>query len=106
MDASTFPIAFPLHLGFCVIAGIFFLLQFIRLHRPYQLMMAVAIPASLLIYVNESKSWFHTVGIFEAVLLLGAIVLAFLYRNREQRVTTENQAPAAAESTSEEQPAE
>ena len=75
MDASTFPISFTYHLIFCLIAGAFFVVQFIRLRRPYQLLLAVGIVASLLIYVGgeHNKVWFHTVGIFELVLLLGAM---------------------------------
>lgn len=84
MDASTFPISFTYHLIFCLIAGAFFVVQFIRLRRPYQLLLAVGIVASLLIYVGgeHNKVWFHTVGIFELVLLLGAIVLSI---NRPQK---------------------
>ena len=33
MDASTFPISLTYHLVFALIAGIFFLVQFIRLRR-------------------------------------------------------------------------
>ena len=45
MDASTFPISLTYHLVFALIAGIFFLVQFIRLRRPYQLLLAIGISA-------------------------------------------------------------
>lgn len=88
MDASTFPISFTYHLIFCIVAGVFFLIQFIRLRRPYQLILAVAIPASLLIYVGDpsNKTWFHTVGMFEVVLLLGAVVLSIVGRARSKKL--------------------
>lgn len=88
MDASTFPISFTYHLIFCIVAGVFFLIQFIRLRRPYQLILAVAIPASLLIYVGDpsNKTWFHTVGMFEVVLLLGAVVLSIVGRARAKKL--------------------
>ena len=75
------------HLIFCLIAGAFFVVQFIRLRRPYQLLLAVGIVASLLIYVGgeHNKVWFHTVGIFELVLLLGAIVLSIIARKKEKQ---------------------
>ncbi|WP_298481809.1 hypothetical protein [uncultured Ruminococcus sp.] len=88
MDASTFPISFTYHLIFCIVAGLFFLIQFIRLRRPYQLILAVAIPASLLIYVGDpsNKTWFHTVGMFEVVLLLGAVVFSIVERARTKKL--------------------
>ncbi len=88
MDASTFPIPFPFHLIFCIIAGLFFLFQFIRLKRSYQLILAVTIPASLLIYVGDAanKTWFHTVGAFELIMLIGAIVLAVMDRARQRKI--------------------
>lgn len=88
MDASTFPISFLYHLIFCIVAGVFFLMQFIRLRRPYQLILAVAIPASLLIYVGDAsnKTWFHTVGAFEAAMLLGAVVLSILWRSKAKKL--------------------
>lgn len=88
MDASTFPISFTYHLIFCIVAGVFFLIQFIRLRRPYQLILAVAIPASLLIYVGDpsNKTWFHTVGMFEVVLLLGTVVFSIVERARTKKL--------------------
>lgn len=79
MSAETFPISLPYHIVFCVVAFVFFLFQFIRLRRSHQLIFAIAIPASLLIYVRPADSdWFYGVGLFEAVLLLGAVVLSLI----------------------------
>ena len=93
MDASTFPIPFKFHLIFCIVAAIFFLLQFIRLKRPYQLILTIAIPASLLIYVGDpsDKSWFHMVGWAEAILLLGAMIVSMIarFRRRDPEVVSE-----------------
>ena len=100
MDASTFPISLTYHLVFALIAGIFFLVQFIRLRRPYQLVLTIAIPASLLIYLGRlmehlgqtgaadffnGKPWFHTIGALEAVLLLGALALSILAKVRRKK---------------------
>ena len=93
MDASTFPISFTYHLIFCLIAGAFFVVQFIRLRRPYQLLLAVGIVASLLIY---------TVGIFELVLLLGAIVLSIIARKKEKQAAAAQAADTAGDSKTEE----
>ncbi len=98
MDASTFPIPFSFHLIFCIIAGAFFLFQFIRLKRPYQLVLTIAIPASLLIYVGDAsnQTWFHTVGAFEAVMLIGAIILATTDRFRQRKQEKAQKAEADA----------
>ena len=104
MDASTCPISFTYHLIFCLIAGAFFVVQFIRLRRPYQLLLAVGIVASLLIYVGgeHNKVWFHTVGIFELVLLLGAIVLSIIARKKEKQAAAAQAADTAGDSKTEE----
>lgn len=71
-----FPISQDKHLIFCILATLLFLLQFVRTKRWYQLVMAIAIPASLLIYVQpENKTIYFGVGILEVVLLLLALIL-------------------------------
>lgn len=106
MDATTFPISFSYHLIFCIVACAFFVLQFIRQHRPHQLILAIGIAGSLLIYVNTaSKTLFHTVGLFELVLLIGAIVLSVIARARNKREEAQKgttDAPPSAEGTAKE----
>lgn len=45
MDATTFPLPLAYHIVLCVLGCVFFLAQFIRLKKPYQLMIAIAMPA-------------------------------------------------------------
>ena len=76
MDITVFPISMEKHIVFCIVAALFFLVQFVRAKRWYQLVMAIAIPATLLIYINpEHNALFYGVGIGEAVLLLLALIL-------------------------------
>ena len=76
MDINIFPIGQDKHLVFCIIATALFLIQFARTKRLYQLVMAIAVPASLLIYVQpENKMMYFGVGILEACLLLLALIL-------------------------------
>lgn len=76
MDITVFPISMEKHIIFSVIASAFFLLQFGRTKRWYQLVMAFAIPASLVIYMNPANDMlFYGVGIGEGVLLLLALIL-------------------------------
>ena len=50
MDTSLFPIGMEKHIIFAVVAGIFFLLQFFRTKYWYELILAVAVPFSLLVF--------------------------------------------------------
>ena len=86
MNATTFPISLTWHLTFCALACIFFVVQYVRTKKSYQLLLAIGIPASLIIYINpENVSLFYSVGVFEAVLLVGAVVFAFIERSRRKQ---------------------
>ncbi len=86
MDATTFPISFGYHLFFAIAAGLFFFIQFYRFRRPYQLLFGIGLPASLLIYINStSQTLFHAIGLFEFVLIVGAIVLSTIQHIQKKR---------------------
>lgn len=86
MDATTFPISLTWHLVFSVLACVFFLVQYVRTKKSFQLLMAIGIPASLCIYIQpENSSLFYAVGSFEAVLLIGAVVFAFVERSHRKQ---------------------
>lgn len=81
MDATTFPLPLPYHIVLCVLGCVFFLAQFIRLKKPYQLMMAAAMPASLLIYIQpENNTLFYTVGLLIGLDMLLALVISIVLR--------------------------
>lgn len=84
MDISVFPLPFSMHLIFSVLALALFLYQYSRQRRLYQLLMAVAIPATLLLYVNSSVTWHYCVGMLELVLIVAAVVSSVVdsIRNR------------------------
>ena len=85
MESTVFPLPFQSHLIFCVIATIFFVIQFIRMRRMYQLIFAVAVPATLLLYINESRTWFYGIGVFELVMLILAIVTVCIDHARAKK---------------------
>ena len=101
MDVTTFPLSFSCHLIFSLVAGCFFLLQYLRLRRPYQLLLAIGILASLLIHVGDphNKVWFNTIGLFELVILVGAVVLSVAARVKAKKAAkdTPEDANGAAE---------
>ena len=80
---GLFPFPFSLHLGFCCIALVFFVWRFIKEKLPYQLIMAVAIPLSLIIWISDSKTLFYGVGITELVLIIAAFVTSIVFRTKE-----------------------
>ncbi|MDE5620062.1 MAG: hypothetical protein K2O29_11080 [Ruminococcus sp.] len=80
---GLFPFPFSLHLGFCCIALVFFVWRFIKEKLPYQLIMAVAIPLSLIIWISNSKTLFYGVGIAELVLIIAAFVTSIVFRAKE-----------------------
>lgn len=76
METNLFTIGMEKHIIFTSVACVFFLLQFLRTKRWYQLILAAAIPASLLIYFQpENQTLFYGVGIAEAVMLVLAFVV-------------------------------
>lgn len=83
---------------YCVCWAVSFLAQFIRLKKPYQLMMAIAMPASLLIYIQpESRTLFYTIGLLVALDLLLALVISLIQRFRHpQEKKSDQQQEAAA----------
>jgi DNA anti-recombination protein RmuC len=78
-ETTLFPIGSTRHTVFCVIVSIFFVLQFLRTKRWYQLIMAVAVAFSMIVYIApENKTLFYTVGIIELILLLAALVVGIV----------------------------
>ncbi len=103
METSLFPVSMEKHIIFAVIAAVFFLLQFVRTKQWYQLVMAAAIPLSLLIYIDtENMTLFYGVGILEAVLLCTALVLNIVQSRRQSKAEKAAKAAAEAQKAEEE----
>lgn len=79
-NPSLFPFPFKMHLIFACIGAIFFAYRFFTQRRPFQLIMAVATPLSLIVWISESRTVFYGLGIAEAVLILAAIVTSFIFK--------------------------
>lgn len=91
VQQNLFPFPFPHHLVFCCIALIFFGYMYMKYKRPHQLIMAIAIPLSLIIWVSTSKTLFYVVGIIEVLLLLAALVLNIIYRKRHPELFSDEE---------------
>lgn len=76
MDNAYFPIRFEVHMILALLALLVFGLQFIRFRKSHHLILAVALPCTLLPYLSDDKTFFYAVGIAEAVALLLAFILS------------------------------
>lgn len=77
---SLFPFPFHMHFIFACIGAVFFAYRFYTQRRPFQLIMAAAIPLSLIVWISESKTIFYGMGIAETILILAAIVTSFIFK--------------------------
>ncbi len=100
-NPSLFPFPAPLHIGFVIIAVIFFLFRFFTDKRPFQLIMAIAVPISLLLRLELSRQGFYIVGAIELLLLIAAAATSIIFKKKN----TETLEPAA-ETTAESSPEE
>ncbi|MDE6776158.1 MAG: hypothetical protein K2J37_07700 [Ruminococcus sp.] len=75
---SQFPFPLHMHLIFAVIAAVFFIYRFITDRRLFQLIMAIAVPFSLTLWIFENRTWFYAVGIIELILVLIAFISSFI----------------------------
>lgn len=76
MDNSYFPIRLEVHMVLALLALLVFGMQFIRFRKSHHLILAVALPCTLLPYLSDDKTFFYAVGIAEAVALVLAFVLS------------------------------
>lgn len=82
VQPNLFPFPFPHHLVFCCIAMVFFGYLYMKYKKPHQLIMAIAIPFSLVIWISESRTLFYTVGIIEVLFLITALLLHIVHRKK------------------------
>lgn len=97
-EPALFPFPFGLYAVFCVIALAFFVFRFVKEKAPYQLIMAIAIPFSLLIGLSNGKTLFYLVGIVELLLLISAFVLSIVCKKKSPETV-----PEKTETTEEEE---
>lgn len=80
---NLFPFPFNTHLIFCCLAIVFFAILFSREKKPYQLIMGIAIPFSLVIWLSDSRTLFYAVGIIELILLLAAFITSIIFKDKK-----------------------
>lgn len=82
-NPSFFPFPFPLHLIFAVIATAFLIFRFVTNKKPFQLIMAVAIPISLILWIpTASRTLYYVIGLIELILIIVAFVTSLIFRDK------------------------
>ena len=104
-QTGLFPFPFSMHLVFCLISLVFFTWRFSKEKKPYQIILAFAIPLSMILWFFENdKPKFQMVGLVEGVLLLAAFISTFFGKKEPKEETAE--AVKTAETDGDEKPAE
>jgi predicted membrane protein len=78
MNPEMIPYTFEAHIVFCIIGVITFIYQFCRYKYGYYVLSAVALAASLLIYVDRSENFFYTIGIAELAMIIVIWVMSLI----------------------------
>lgn len=90
-NPSFFPFPFPLHLVFSIIAFAFLIFRFVTNKKPYQLIMAIAIPLSLILWLpSASRSVYYITGLIELILIAAAFVTSLIFKDKTAPETDEN----------------
>lgn len=103
---ELFPFPFKSHLIFCCIGFIFLAYRFYAQRKPHQLIMAFALPISLMVWLSEKKSIYYTMGIIELVLIIAAIAATIVYNVRHSEKDKEKSEEALNEESAEENDAD
>ncbi|MBR0485947.1 MAG: hypothetical protein IJJ69_14420 [Oscillospiraceae bacterium] len=91
IDNSLFPIRMGVHIVLGLLALLVFGLQFIRYRKSHHLVMAIALPCTLLPYLVNSMNFFYTLGVAEFIALILAFVLSMTVdRNKNSEPVSEN----------------
>ena len=76
MDNTFFPMDIKWHIALALLALLVFGMQFIRYRKSHHLVLAIALPCTLLPYLSGSQTFFYTVGAFEGAALILALILS------------------------------
>lgn len=98
MDTTSFvfPLKLPLHIGFCVIGTLLFALQYYRKRQYHQLLLAIAIPSTLLVYTCSTELSYFLLGVEEVVLYI-IILVSMIMSNRKAKKKMEIEESKALE---------
>jgi len=61
-----------------------------KYRKPHQLVMAIAIPFSLIIWISTSRTLFYAMGIAEIFFIITALVLNIIHRKKHPEMYDDN----------------
>ena len=77
MENLYFYATIKFHVVLSILAFVICLIMFIRKKKYYHLVLALALPASLLVYATKTQAGFSVVGLTVAIAMIGAVVLEY-----------------------------
>ena len=89
LQPTLFHFPFQHHLIFCCVALVFFGYLYMKYKKPHQLIMAIAIPFSLVLWISTNRVLFYAVGIIEVILLITALVLNIIHKKKHPELYEE-----------------
>lgn len=95
-NPNLFPFPFGMHITFAIVGLLFFLFRFVTEKKPYQLILAFAIPFSLTIWLSDNRAWFYALGAIEAVLVICAFITTFIFKDKPEDKPAESAKAEAA----------
>jgi type IV secretory pathway TraG/TraD family ATPase VirD4 len=109
-NPTIFPFPFAMHITLAVISVIFFTYRFMVQKRPFQLIFAIAVPLSLILWLpahwtelqKYNKTIFYTIGAIECALILLALVTTFICKPKKEEAAAAADAKADAGKDTEE----
>jgi len=105
MENLYFYATIKFHVVLAILAFIICVVQFIRKKQYYHLVLAVALPSTLLVYHTQTQMGFSVVGLTVAVSMVLAVVLEYTVdkEKEEPKEVTENPDDSAETLTTDEQ---
>ncbi len=76
VENTLFPIRMGMHIVLGLLAFLVFGLQFIRYRKSHHLVLAIALPCTLLPYLSSSMSFFYGIGVAEFAALILSLILS------------------------------
>ena len=78
------PFPLPLHLGFCIFATLFLILQFYRKRNMYYILLLLGIDLTLTTQYTQNQKIIYTLGIVELVLLIWIITSMIIVSKKKK----------------------
>ena len=79
------PFPLPLHLGFCIFATLFLILQLYRKKNVYYILLMLGIDLTLATQYTQNEKIIFTLGIVELVLLIWIITSMIIVSNKKKK---------------------